>query len=436
MDISSLVGTHVVLDCLSDRTQRPDYAAHSGQTVLVVRERDSEEADGHEQAYLVRAADGWEGTAWASELSTPGALSGPGSRQQSQHIASDPAPARWIEPGAFPRLRTLHAFLLGLRDRDVDTSLPNIYTQHSVGEFSSATVLQAGTTVTGVIGWMCAVPEFNEIGLKGVPVGVDGGNRVFALELTDSAGDKLQGWEAVRAFFGLEDHEVRLLFRGEAQSLRFLRPRLDEATHFHDLGMGERWERMTDRKLAMMCIRNWLFWAGAINIDDYCAMANREEAAAADPVELVIDVKADSDELPVPLYAVLKLDDALYDAVRRMARICRDFRLAAAVRDVDIAWGPDSVTKDPSRVDLPQLLVDSYGGFHFQGKSYYGEHGMRTESLDLHHVQKLVEGAKPGEQRFSSPEVRDRFLEANGQSSEEDRAADDGSAVATQEVAS
>ncbi|OZI20087.1 hypothetical protein CAL26_21265 [Bordetella genomosp. 9] len=45
----------------------PDYVAHSGQIVDVVHEIPT---DQDERLYRVRAADGWEGDAWDSELST------------------------------------------------------------------------------------------------------------------------------------------------------------------------------------------------------------------------------------------------------------------------------------------------------------------------------------------------------------------------------
>jgi hypothetical protein len=52
----------------------PGYSAHRGQAVEVLRELvDGEEYDGPlaglERMYRVRAADGWEGDAWESELS-------------------------------------------------------------------------------------------------------------------------------------------------------------------------------------------------------------------------------------------------------------------------------------------------------------------------------------------------------------------------------
>lgn len=331
-----------------------------------------------------------------------------GTNAVSGHPRSD-----WIEPGAFSRLKTLHAFLLGQRDRDVDASLVSIFTQRAVSEFTAATVPQAGLSVANIVGWMCAVPEFNELGLKGVAVGLGGGSRVFAIEHTDSAGEKLRSWEAVRAFFGLEFDEAHMLFTGDAEELRRSPLPLDEKTHYHDINFANVRVALTDRRLGLMRIRNWLFWSGAISIDDFCAMAEREEAPAPAPVELLIDVAADGSELPVPIYAIVKVDDALYSAVRQMARICRQSHLAAGVRDINVEWGPDSVSKDPSRIDLPQMLVDQDGGFYFMGVSHHGDHRIRTESLDLHHVQMMITGAQPGERRFSTPDVEERFREAH-----------------------
>ena len=50
-------------------TSLPDYTAHAGQLVDVVRplRRDEYDFEG-EAMFLVRAADGWEGQAWRSEL--------------------------------------------------------------------------------------------------------------------------------------------------------------------------------------------------------------------------------------------------------------------------------------------------------------------------------------------------------------------------------
>jgi|SaaInlV_165m_DNA_1040744.scaffolds.fasta_scaffold40901_2 hypothetical protein len=47
----------------------PDYTAHSGQTVLVVRQLTKEECDSECPMYVIRAADGWEGNADSDELS-------------------------------------------------------------------------------------------------------------------------------------------------------------------------------------------------------------------------------------------------------------------------------------------------------------------------------------------------------------------------------
>jgi hypothetical protein len=48
----------------------PEYTAHSGQLVAVIRQLTLEECDAKCQPmYLVRAADGWEGHVNGSELS-------------------------------------------------------------------------------------------------------------------------------------------------------------------------------------------------------------------------------------------------------------------------------------------------------------------------------------------------------------------------------
>ena len=54
----------------------PDHTAHAGQEVEVVRALTRKEADYHddpelERMFVVRAADGWEGYAFESELPPP-----------------------------------------------------------------------------------------------------------------------------------------------------------------------------------------------------------------------------------------------------------------------------------------------------------------------------------------------------------------------------
>lgn len=49
----------------------PDYTAHSGQVVEVVRDVSEElypDEEYNDKMFLVRAADGWEGYVWESEL--------------------------------------------------------------------------------------------------------------------------------------------------------------------------------------------------------------------------------------------------------------------------------------------------------------------------------------------------------------------------------
>lgn len=54
---------------------KPEYTAHAGQLVQVLRPCTADEADGPdqdcEQMYLIRAKDGWEGHAFESELEFP-----------------------------------------------------------------------------------------------------------------------------------------------------------------------------------------------------------------------------------------------------------------------------------------------------------------------------------------------------------------------------
>lgn len=53
-------------------TSLPEYTARRGSRVFVVRKCRPDEADGPaqgcEQMYAIRAADGWAGKAWRSEL--------------------------------------------------------------------------------------------------------------------------------------------------------------------------------------------------------------------------------------------------------------------------------------------------------------------------------------------------------------------------------
>lgn len=52
-------------------TTLPDYTAHSGQVVEVVRvltPAEFDDEDSEPTMYRIRAADGWEGDAWESEL--------------------------------------------------------------------------------------------------------------------------------------------------------------------------------------------------------------------------------------------------------------------------------------------------------------------------------------------------------------------------------
>lgn len=63
------VGTKKRLNYPKELTTLPEYTAHSGQTVDVIRPLTLDEADAEVgQMYLVRAADGWEGHAYEEEL--------------------------------------------------------------------------------------------------------------------------------------------------------------------------------------------------------------------------------------------------------------------------------------------------------------------------------------------------------------------------------
>ena len=47
----------------------PQYTAHSGQVVTVVRQLTPDESDFYANSYVIRADDEWLGTAWRDELS-------------------------------------------------------------------------------------------------------------------------------------------------------------------------------------------------------------------------------------------------------------------------------------------------------------------------------------------------------------------------------
>ena len=50
-------------------TTLPDYTAHLGQLVTIFRHMTDEEYDNEgDPMFIIRAADGWEGCAWESEL--------------------------------------------------------------------------------------------------------------------------------------------------------------------------------------------------------------------------------------------------------------------------------------------------------------------------------------------------------------------------------
>jgi hypothetical protein len=67
-----IVGNSYRFDYPEHFTSLPEYTAHRGQQVTVIRACTSEEADGPEkeepQMYIIRANDGWIGEAWEDEL--------------------------------------------------------------------------------------------------------------------------------------------------------------------------------------------------------------------------------------------------------------------------------------------------------------------------------------------------------------------------------
>lgn len=63
------VGQRYVFDYPKEFVTLPDYTAHAGQQVTVVRQLTLEEADQDQQPmWRVRADDGWEGDAFDDEL--------------------------------------------------------------------------------------------------------------------------------------------------------------------------------------------------------------------------------------------------------------------------------------------------------------------------------------------------------------------------------
>lgn len=64
------IGGTYRLDYPAEFTTLPDYTAHTGQHVVVLRElQDGVDYDFEgDRLYLVRAADGWQGHAFCSEL--------------------------------------------------------------------------------------------------------------------------------------------------------------------------------------------------------------------------------------------------------------------------------------------------------------------------------------------------------------------------------
>ena len=65
-----VAGQKATFEYPKEFTSLPDYTAHAGQVVTVVRElsADDEYEFLGDPMYRVRADDGWEGDAWGSEL--------------------------------------------------------------------------------------------------------------------------------------------------------------------------------------------------------------------------------------------------------------------------------------------------------------------------------------------------------------------------------
>jgi hypothetical protein len=67
------IGDVLLFDYPPAYTTTPDYTAHNQQMVTVLRPLDREEYENMgDDMWRVRAADGWEGDVWDSELLAPG----------------------------------------------------------------------------------------------------------------------------------------------------------------------------------------------------------------------------------------------------------------------------------------------------------------------------------------------------------------------------
>ena len=62
------IGTKVKFDYPDVFTTAPDYTAHAGQTVTVIRQLTEDECDPELTMFEIEAPDGWRGHAFASEL--------------------------------------------------------------------------------------------------------------------------------------------------------------------------------------------------------------------------------------------------------------------------------------------------------------------------------------------------------------------------------
>lgn len=66
-----IIGSNRRFDYPTHFVTMPEYTAHSGQTVTVVRQLtqvEADQGDGMERMFRVKAEDGWEGDAFESEL--------------------------------------------------------------------------------------------------------------------------------------------------------------------------------------------------------------------------------------------------------------------------------------------------------------------------------------------------------------------------------
>jgi len=66
-----MIGTKKIFNYPKELTTLPEYTAHAGQEITVIRELTKDEydySDTHVKMYLIQATDGWTGHAHAFEL--------------------------------------------------------------------------------------------------------------------------------------------------------------------------------------------------------------------------------------------------------------------------------------------------------------------------------------------------------------------------------